>query len=94
MNKRLWYFFVFTIIIAVFISPFASASPDGLERVALDLGFMELEKEPLYEIFPDYSLTFVSVEYVSTAISGLMGLFIITIPILGYWWMHKRRKTE
>ena len=38
------------------ISPFASANPDGLERVAIDLGFIETGLDPAYQILPDYTI--------------------------------------
>jgi cobalt/nickel transport protein len=77
MSKRLWIFLFITIALAVFVSPFASSSPDGLEKVAIDLGFMEFENAPMFEIIPDYSVTFIPFEGVSTAISGFIGLMII-----------------
>ncbi|MFE8700139.1 PDGLE domain-containing protein [Cytobacillus sp. FJAT-54145] len=77
MNKRLLYFLVATIILAVFISPLASSDPDGLERVAHDLNFLTYEKEPLYHVFSDYSVPFLSNEIIGTSLSGLIGIGII-----------------
>jgi cobalt/nickel transport protein len=90
MNKRIIYFVLFTLILAIFVSPFASSKPDGLERVAHDLGFIENEKSPLYEVFPDYSLAFIPIEYISTAFSGLLGLCIIAILTLASLWLVRK----
>lgn len=92
MNKQVIYFTIVTFILAIVISPFASSSPDGLERVAHDLGFIDFENEPLYSIFPDYSISIISFEFLSTAISGLIGLVII--GLLTYLWIiWAKRKT-
>ncbi len=63
--------------IALFLSPFASSWPDGLERVAKDLGFIEkgegvaILKAPI----PDYKFPGLDNEGFSTAISGTIGTF-------------------
>ena len=50
---------------AVLASFFASSSPDGLEKVAKTLGFIESE-QGTFGVFSDYSL-----------ISGIVGLLIM-----------------
>lgn len=92
MNKRLFYFTLLTIILAFVISPFASSFPDGLERVAHDLSFIEHENEPMYSIFPDYSIPMISIEFFSTAISGLIGIAII--GLLTYLWLHWAKRKQ
>jgi cobalt/nickel transport system permease protein len=42
----------------VLLSPLASADPDGLERVAEDLGFLSKGASAPYEILPDYTVPF------------------------------------
>lgn len=85
MDKRLGVFLLVTIILAVIVSPFASGLPDGLERVAIDLGVMENEAEPLFEVIPDYSLTFIENEWISTSLSGLIGLLICLGAVYLAW---------
>jgi cobalt/nickel transport protein len=77
MNKRLLFLMLCTILLAVFISPFASSLPDGLERTALDLGVIDKEAEPIFTFMPDYQVKFIQNEGISTAISGLCGITII-----------------
>lgn len=67
---------VVALVLAVFASPFASSSPDGLEKVAEDKGFLESAEggetwtaSPL----PDYALPGVEAEGVSTGAAGLIG---------------------
>ena len=43
-------------LLITLFSPFASSSPDGLNKVAQDKGFHQAEKGPSYEIIPGYSL--------------------------------------
>jgi cobalt/nickel transport protein len=63
--------------IALFLSPFASSWPDGLERVAKDLGFFEKGEgaEILKAPVPDYKIPGLDNEGLSAAISGTIGTF-------------------
>ena len=45
-------------LLAVLISPLASGNPDGLERVAENLGFLGSGADAPYEILPDYTIPF------------------------------------
>ena len=61
--------------IALLLSPFASSWPDGLERVAKDLGFIEKGEgaEVLKAPIPDYKFPGLDSEGFSTALSGTLG---------------------
>jgi cobalt/nickel transport protein len=61
--------------IALFLSPFASSWPDGLEKVAKDLGFLEKGEgaEVLKAPIPDYKFPGLDGEGFSTALSGSIG---------------------
>jgi cobalt/nickel transport protein len=69
-----------SLALAVLLSPWASSSPDGLERVAKDKGFLEKAEatEPLWQASPapDYRVPGVPREGVSTALAGLLGTAI------------------
>ncbi len=76
------------LLIAVFLSPFASKNPDGLDRVAKDQGFdkKELEEKPaknlpFYALFDEYALRGVP-EAIATPIAGLVG----TLATFGLAW--------
>jgi len=70
------------IFLALFLSPFASSYPDGLEKVAEKLGFIDKENAHLNSPLPDYTLPFVKNEKISTSLAGVIGtilVFAITI---------------
>ena len=64
-------------IIAVILSPLASGNPDGLERVAEDLGFLAAGKEPGYQILPDYTLPILGETSISTILAGIVGIVVV-----------------
>lgn len=59
-----------------FLSPFASPHPDGLERVAEDLGFIDTAQDAPYEILPDYAMPGVSNEVLATVTAGVGGTLV------------------
>ncbi len=61
----------------VLLSPFASASPDGLERVAEDLGFINVAQSAPYQIIPDYTIPFLGATPVSTIVAGAIGVIVV-----------------
>ncbi|MBR8832258.1 MAG: hypothetical protein N5P05_003510 [Chroococcopsis gigantea SAG 12.99] len=74
--------------VAVFLSPFASTNPDGLDRVSQDLKFHHKEAEkplatklPFAHIFDGYALRGVP-EGVATPLAGLLG----TLATFGIAW--------
>lgn len=65
------------LVIGVFLSPFASSSPDGLERVAEDKGFIERAVESGFPaIIPDYAFPGVENEMLATSLAGLIGVIM------------------
>ncbi len=68
--------FLFAIIIALFAAFFASTHPDGLDFVAEKLGFNEKEIERIVPM-SDYKLNFLPQNSISTALAGIVGIFII-----------------
>jgi len=67
-----------TIGLALVVSGFASSSPDGLEKVAEDKGFLETAQDHLFADGPlaDYAVSGVDNERLSTGLSGLIGVLI------------------
>jgi cobalt/nickel transport protein len=76
------------LLIAIFLSPFASSDPDGLDRVSQDLKFDDeaveeapAQKLPFYAVFEEYALRGVP-EAVATPLAGLVG----TLATFGLAW--------
>lgn len=76
------------LLIGVFLSPFASSNPDGLNRVSEDLGFDKkaLEETPAHklpfaQLFEGYAFKGVP-QGVATPIAGLVG----TLATFGLAW--------
>jgi cobalt/nickel transport system permease protein len=64
-------------LLAVLLSPLASADPDGLERVAEDIGFLELGQSAPYQILPDYTIPFLGETALSTIVAGAVGALVV-----------------
>jgi cobalt/nickel transport system permease protein len=64
-------------LFAVLLSPLASASPDGLERVAEDMGFLGLGQDAPYQILPDYTIPFLGETALSTIVAGVVGALVV-----------------
>ena len=63
-------------MLALFVSPFASSQPDGLERVSIDAGFDETATDHALADGPlaDYAVRGVDQERLSTGLSGIVGV--------------------
>ena len=67
---------------AALLSPFASTDPDGLERVARDIGFISSGQSVPYSIIPDYTVPFLGQTALSTIVAGIIGIFVVISIIL------------
>ena len=61
----------------VLLAPMASANPDGLERVAMDLGFFNQGADEAYQILPDYSIPVLGETALSTILAGSIGALAV-----------------
>jgi cobalt/nickel transport system permease protein len=64
-------------LIVVFLAPLASADPDGLERVAIDLGFIGHGVGASYQILPDYTIPLLGETALSTILAGAIGMLVV-----------------
>jgi hypothetical protein len=83
--------------LAVGVSPYASASPDGLERVAGDNGFIEQGR--LHSIqdgspIPDYAFPGIDDERVATGLAGFVGTLVVFGIALVIGWASRRRASR
>jgi cobalt/nickel transport system permease protein len=66
-------------LVVVLLSPLASADPDGLERVAIDLGFIDRGQSAVYNILPDYTIPVFGETSFSTVTAGLIGMLVVLV---------------
>ncbi len=81
--------------LALVVCGFASSSPDGLERVAEDEGFLETARDHLFADGPlaDYAVKGVDNERLSTGLSGLIGVLITFGVGLGLFALVRARRS-
>ncbi len=68
--------------LVLILSPWASADPDGLERVAEDWHFLARGISAPYQIFPDYTLPFLGETAFSTVMAGTVGAIVVAIVVM------------
>jgi cobalt/nickel transport protein len=89
-----WLGIAAALLIAVFLSPYASPHPDGLERVAIDNGFMEQEKGDAWSTpFSGYEWKGLSESPLwAKGLSGLAGVLLTLGAVYGTGRLLARRK--
>lgn len=85
------------VLIALFLSPWASSFPDGLERVAEDLGFIQKAEGPGVTVWeksplPDYKAPGIRNESLATGLAGLAGTLIIAAAGWGLARMLRKKR--
>jgi hypothetical protein len=80
MKKSLSALVLIFVGLAVFL-PFASTSPDGLEKVTETFG-LEQQTSFWEGVLPDYSVTVLGDGYISTLIAGVFGITVVLIASL------------
>ena len=65
-----------SILIVILAAFFASSHPDGLEKVAQSLGFLDKGIEN-HSIMTGYTMPFLGEGWLSTAISGILGVLLL-----------------
>ena len=82
--KVTWWIAGYFIALGVtLLAPFASGSPDGLERVAEEQGVMSAAKDAPYAVIADYVVPGVENEAVATILAGAIGVTIIYLLLAG-----------
>ena len=77
----------------VLLSPLASTSPDGLERVAKNMGFLSAGKAAPFHIIPNYAIPFLGSTPLSTILAGALGVLIV-LGVAFLLGRSLRKKTE
>ena len=91
--KSKWWLIALVICLAVAcLSPLASSSPDGLERVAEDEGFLGLGQDAPYQVIADYVFPGVENEALATILAGIIGTLVLFGVAYGVAWLITLRK--
>jgi len=77
---RGWRWVVAGLVLALavaLLAPLASTYPDGLERVAEDLGFIGAAQDTPYQVIPDYVFPGIPNQALATIVAGLVGTLLV-----------------
>jgi len=94
MKMRWWQIGLVVCLLVAVLSPLASSSPDGLERVAEDEGFLGLAQDTPFQLIADYAFPGIENEAVATILAGLIGTLILFGVVYGVAWLVKSRRGE
>ncbi|MFG2485947.1 energy-coupling factor ABC transporter permease [Streptomyces virginiae] len=96
-TRKVWVTGLVTaLVLAGFVSFYASADPDGLEKVAADKGIDEKVEEHAAASSPlaDYGVKDVDDARLSGGLAGVIGVGVTVVAGTGIFWAVRRRRTE
>lgn len=85
------------LLIALAIALFsfvASPAPDGLERVAIDHGFMGQALEPAFKLLPDYQIPFLASPVASGIAAVILGVLVVFVVAILISFVGRRKRAE
>ena len=77
-------------------APLASSSPDGLEKVAEDKGFIDLARAAPFQVIADYAFPGIENEILAIILAGIIGTLILFVVVYVLAWLllvTRRKKT-
>ncbi len=82
------------LFVAGFVSYYASSSPDGLEKVAEDQGFIENATDSANATLPtaDYGIAGIDSERASVGLAGVLGVVVMAVIAFALFWLLARGK--
>ncbi|MFE9022316.1 energy-coupling factor ABC transporter permease [Streptomyces sp. NPDC007808] len=85
-----------SLVLAGFVSFYASASPDGLEKVAEDKGFADSAEEHTGadSLLADYGVKGIDNTRLSGGLAGVIGVGATVVAGTGVFWAVRRRRTD
>jgi hypothetical protein len=78
------------VVALVLLSPFACSNPDGLEKVAARLGFLERERVIFHAVCPGYHFHGVENGMLATTLAGLTGAAVVFALVIGGAYLLKK----
>lgn len=98
MSRRRFFagFLLVTLLVAGFLSFYASSHPDGLESVAEETGFIDQAQDSATSDSPlaDYGVSGVDDARVSVGVAGLVGVGVVLLLGGGLFWALARRPDQ
>jgi len=87
--------FLASVLLAGVVSYYASSSPDGLEKAAEDVGFLDEATDSAVADSPlaDYAVSGVDNERVSVALAGVLGVIVMAVVAGGGFMLLARKKS-
>ncbi|MFI6339192.1 energy-coupling factor ABC transporter permease [Streptomyces sp. NPDC050535] len=95
-HRKVWITgLVTSLVLAGFVSFYASADPDGLEKVATDKGIDRKAEEHAAADSPlaDYGVKDISDSRLSGGLAGVIGVGVTAVAGTGVFWAVRRRRT-
>jgi cobalt/nickel transport system permease protein len=96
-HRKVWLAGLATsLVLAGFVSFYASASPDGLEKVAADKGIDAKAEDHAAADSPlaDYSIEGLTDARISGGLAGVIGVGVTVVAGTGVFWAVRRRRTS
>ena len=93
MRFKWWHGALIFALFLALLSPLASSSPDGLEKVAEDKGFSDLAREAPFQIIADYVFPGIHNEMLATILAGVIGTLILFAVVYALGWLLVFRKS-
>ena len=88
-----WHFALIASLLLAVLSPLASSSPDGLEKVARDQGFSDRAHNAPFRVIADYVFPGIENEALASILAGLLGTMVIFGVVYGIGRLIKRRRS-
>ena len=88
--------FIASLFLAGVVSFYASSNPDGLEKVAEDIGFIETAEDHTYAegALADYGVKGVDNARLSTGLAGIIGVVATGVISTGLFMMVRRKSGD
>jgi cobalt/nickel transport protein len=88
--------FIASLFLAGVVSFYASSNPDGLEKVAEDIGFIETAEDHTYAegALADYGVKGIENPRLSTGLAGVIGVFATGVVSTGIFMLVRRKSGD
>ena len=88
--------FIASLFLAGVVSFYASSNPDGLEKVAEDIGFIETAEDHTYAegALADYGVKGVENPRLSTGLAGIIGVVATGVISTGLFMLVRRKSGD